>query len=88
VGPRKGQPHSQRSAAHRQGDKAAGTQKEVRPVRRLFSFHVSSVDGYYEGPNQEFDWPIVDQEFNQFGLQQLEEVDTLLFGCSGASPTS
>jgi dihydrofolate reductase len=49
-------------------------------VRRLFSFHVSSVDGYYEGPNQEFDWPIVDQEFNQFGLQQLEEVDTLLFG--------
>jgi dihydrofolate reductase len=49
-------------------------------VRKIFSFHVTTVDGYYEGPNQEFDWPIVDEEFNQFGLQQLDEVDTLLFG--------
>ena len=39
-----------------------------------------TVDGYYEGPNGEFDWPVVDEEFNEFGLQQLEEVDTLLFG--------
>jgi dihydrofolate reductase len=49
-------------------------------VRKIFSFHVTSVDGYYEGPNQEFDWPIIDEEFNQFALQQLDEVDTLLFG--------
>jgi dihydrofolate reductase len=49
-------------------------------VRKLFSFQVTSVDGYDEGPNQEFDWPVVDQEFNQFALKQLEEVDTLLFG--------
>jgi dihydrofolate reductase len=59
--------------------RAATGQKEV-PVRKLFSFHVSTVDGYYEGPHGEFDWPVVDQEFNQFALQQLEEVDTLLFG--------
>jgi hypothetical protein len=32
------------------------------------------------GPNREFNWPIVDQEFNQFALQQLDEVDTLLLG--------
>lgn len=32
------------------------------------------------GPNQEFDWPIVDEEFNQFAVQQLDEADTLLFG--------
>ncbi len=49
-------------------------------MRKIFSFHVTTVDGYYEGPNQEFDWPIVDEEFNQFALQQLDEVDTLLFG--------
>jgi dihydrofolate reductase len=49
-------------------------------VRKIFSFHVTSVDGYYEGPNQEFGWPIIDEEFNQFALQQLDEVDTLLFG--------
>lgn len=49
-------------------------------MRKLLSFHVTSLDGYYEGPNQAFDWPIVDEEFNQFGLQQLEETDTLVFG--------
>lgn len=49
-------------------------------MRRILAFLVATVDGYYEGPNQEFDWPVVDEEFNRFGLQQLEEVDTLLFG--------
>jgi dihydrofolate reductase len=49
-------------------------------VRKIFSFQVTSVDGYYEGPNQEFDWPVIDEEFNQFALQQLDEADTLLFG--------
>jgi dihydrofolate reductase len=49
-------------------------------MRKIISFLVATVDGYYEGPNQEFDWPIVDEEFNEFAVQQLEEVDTLLFG--------
>jgi dihydrofolate reductase len=49
-------------------------------MRRILAFLVVTVDGYYEGPDQEFDWPVVDEEFNEFGLQQLDEVDTLLFG--------
>src|SRR5215467_11138056 len=49
-------------------------------MRKLLSFHVTSVDGYYEGPGQAFDWPVVDEEFNQFALRQLEEADMLLFG--------
>jgi dihydrofolate reductase len=49
-------------------------------MRKILAFLVVTVDGYYEGPNQEFDWPVVDEEFNEFGLEQLEEVDTLLFG--------
>jgi dihydrofolate reductase len=49
-------------------------------MRKILSFMVATVDGYYEGPNQEFDWPVVDEEFNEFGVQQLDEVDTLLFG--------
>jgi dihydrofolate reductase len=49
-------------------------------MRRILAFLVTTVDGYYEGPNQEFDWPVVDEEFNEFGLAQLDEVDTLLFG--------
>jgi len=49
-------------------------------MRKIFAFLVVTVDGYYEGPNQEFDWPIVDDEFNEFAVEQLDEADTLLFG--------
>lgn len=49
-------------------------------MRKIFTFLVATVDGYYEGPNQEFDWPYVDEEFNEFSLAQLDETDTLLFG--------
>jgi dihydrofolate reductase len=51
------------------------------PVRKMFSFMVVTVDGYYEGPNQQFiDWPTVDEEFDEFSVMQLDEVDTLVFG--------
>ncbi len=49
-------------------------------MRKMFAFLVATVDGYYEGPNQEFDWPLVDEEFNEFSVRQLDEVDTLVFG--------
>jgi dihydrofolate reductase len=49
-------------------------------MRKIFSFIVMTLDGYYEGPNGEFDWPVVDEEFNRFAVEQLDEVDTLLFG--------
>ena len=50
----------------------------------MFSFMVvAPVDGYDEGPNQEFiDWPTVDEEFDEFSVEQLDEVDTLVFGGS------
>ena len=49
-------------------------------MRKLYSFMVVSLDGFYEGPNGEFDWPVVDQEFNEFGIEQLHDTDVLLFG--------
>jgi dihydrofolate reductase len=49
-------------------------------MSKIIVFLVSTVDGYYEGPNGEFDWPVVDDEFNEFGLDQLSRADTLLFG--------
>ncbi len=49
-------------------------------MRKLFSFMMATADGYYEGPNQQFDWPNVDDEFNDFAVDQLDEVDTLVFG--------
>jgi dihydrofolate reductase len=49
-------------------------------MRKIYSFHVITVDGYYEGPNGEFDWPVVDDEFNEFAIEQLDETGALLFG--------
>jgi dihydrofolate reductase len=50
------------------------------PVRKIFAFIMTTLDGYYEGSNQEFDFWVVDEEFNRFALEQLDEVDTLLLG--------
>jgi dihydrofolate reductase len=49
-------------------------------VRKLYSFMVVTLDGFYEGPNGEFDWPNVDEEFNEFGIEQLHDTDLLVFG--------
>lgn len=49
-------------------------------MRKIIVFLASTIDGYYEGPNGEFDWPVVDDEFNEFALDQLGRADTLLFG--------
>ncbi len=39
-----------------------------------------SLDGYYEGPNHNIDWHHVGDEFNDYAIQQLDEVGALLFG--------
>lgn len=52
-------------------------------MRKLFSYVVISLDGYYEGPNGEFDWPNVDAEYFEFANQSNAHIDTLLFGRAG-----
>lgn len=49
-------------------------------MRKLFSFLVVTLDGFYAGPNDEFDWPNVDDEFNHFSVSQLNDIEILLFG--------
>ena len=39
-----------------------------------------TLDGFFEGPNKELDWHIVDEEFNQYAIDLLNTVDTILFG--------
>jgi dihydrofolate reductase len=39
-----------------------------------------SLDGYYEGPNHDLSWHVVDQEFNRFAADQLRQISTLIFG--------
>ncbi|WP_308409390.1 dihydrofolate reductase family protein [Streptomyces pinistramenti] len=42
-----------------------------------------SLDGYYEGPNGEFDWPYIGAEYFEFANQSNAYIDTLLFGRAG-----
>jgi dihydrofolate reductase len=49
-------------------------------MRKLILFNMITVDGFFEGPNREIDWHHVDEEFNEFAIQQLDSVDMLLFG--------
>ncbi|MBI5304940.1 MAG: dihydrofolate reductase [Chloroflexi bacterium] len=49
-------------------------------MRKLFSFNMVALDGFFEGPNQEIDWHNVDAEFNEFAIEQTSAMDTLLFG--------
>ena len=49
-------------------------------MRKVFLFMMVTLDGFFEGPDHEIDWHNVDEEFNEFAIQQLDEVDTLLFG--------
>jgi len=49
-------------------------------LRRIFWFITMSADGYFEGPNHDISWHNVDEEFNKFAIEQLREIDTILFG--------
>ncbi|HLO31023.1 MAG TPA: dihydrofolate reductase family protein [Anaerolineales bacterium] len=49
-------------------------------MRKVFLFNMVTLDGFFEGPNQDISWHNVDEEFNEFAIHQLNEVDTLLFG--------
>lgn len=49
-------------------------------MRRMFAFLLATVDGYHSDPNGELDWQLVDDEFKAYGVEQLSEVDTLVFG--------
>jgi dihydrofolate reductase len=56
------------------------TDQEDGLMRKLFSYMVVTLDGFYEGPNQEFDWPNVDDTFNEYAISMMNDIDTLLFG--------
>ncbi len=42
---------------------------------------MATLDGYFEGPNGEIDWHnAANEEFNDFAIEQMSSVDTLIFG--------
>jgi dihydrofolate reductase len=49
-------------------------------MRNVLFFMLVSLDGYFEGPDGDLSWHQVDDEFNDFSIEQLNSVDMLLFG--------
>ena len=49
-------------------------------MRKIIFFMLTSLDGYFEGTGRDISWHNVDEEFNEFAIEQLNTVDTLLFG--------
>ncbi len=49
-------------------------------MRKVFVFDLVTLDGYFEGPNRDISWHNVDAEFNEYAVEMLDSVDTLLFG--------
>jgi dihydrofolate reductase len=49
-------------------------------MRKIYMFMMLSLDGFFEGPNHDLSWHNVDQEFNKFAIEQMNEIDLILFG--------
>ena len=49
-------------------------------MRRLIVSNLVSVDGFFEGPNQELDWFMTNEEFFAYVRTLLDSVSTILFG--------
>ena len=48
--------------------------------RTVYLFMSTSIDGFFEGPNHDLSWHNVDDEFNQFAIDQLKRTDLFLWG--------
>ena len=49
-------------------------------MKKLFSFNMISLDGFFEGPDHDINWHNVDEEFNEFAVEQTGSLDMILFG--------
>lgn len=51
-------------------------------MRKVSISNLVSLDGYIGGPNGEIDWFVstVDKEFENYGIELIQSVDTMLFG--------
>lgn len=49
-------------------------------MRKIIVSNLISIDGYFEGLNQDLSWFVTDTDFFDYAVNQLFEVDTMLFG--------
>jgi dihydrofolate reductase len=49
-------------------------------MRKVILFNLVTLDGFFEGPGSDISWHQVDDEFNEFAIEQLNLTDGLIFG--------
>jgi dihydrofolate reductase len=49
-------------------------------MRKVTLSNMVTLDGFFEGPNRELEWHVVDEEFNGYANDLLSKVDAILFG--------
>ena len=49
-------------------------------MRKIIVSNMASLDGYFDGPNGELDWHIVNKELLDYAEDMLNSVDIILFG--------
>lgn len=49
-------------------------------MRRLFVSNLATLDGFFEGPNKEFNFFVPNEDFFDYAKEMLRSVDTILFG--------
>ena len=49
-------------------------------MKKLFTFNMVTLDGFFERQTGDINWHNVDEEFNNFAVQQLHDIGTLVFG--------
>lgn len=52
----------------------------TKEKRKIYLFMSQSLDGFFEGPNHDLSWHLVDDEFNQFAIEQMKSTDLFLWG--------
>jgi dihydrofolate reductase len=49
-------------------------------MRKIILFNMITLDGFFEGPGADISWHNVDEEFNEFAIEQLQNAGGLIFG--------
>ncbi len=49
-------------------------------MRKIIVFNLISLDGFFARLNGDLDWHNVDDEFNQFAIEQTSSFGTIIFG--------
>lgn len=49
-------------------------------MRKIFSFMMVSLDGFFEGPEHDLSWHNVDAEFIDYAIEQTKKVGLMLYG--------